>query len=194
MIYTERWLLLLFVGTSTAAALNLSDVCPLSSIYSPFKKWPSELLLVPGPDENTACWYWADCVISQSPEVRKQQFAATSLVMGLVPLILKDIAWPERRLASVASPLNMPIEILVRALGLIPIINRNARPVHLPYQFSCRAMGSATLVTLSFSLIIAFGALATIEFFSKRSSLGCPYPLFICTWFFIALFPASIRT
>ena len=191
---TSGYRLLLFVGTSTAAALNLSDVCPPSSIYSPFKKWPSELLLVPGPDQNTACWYWADCVISQSPEVRKQQFAATSLVMGLVPLILKDIAWPERRLASVASPLNLGVEILVRALGLIPIIDRNAKPVHLPSQFSRRAMGSATLTALSLGLVLAYGALVLIEFFSKRSSLGCPYPLFICTWFLIALVPASIRT
>ncbi len=167
--------------TTPADALNLSDVCPPASTYSPFKKWPSDLLLVTGPTKNSACWYWADCVITQSPEVRKQQFAATSLVMGLVPLILKDIAWPERRLAFISSPLNVVVEVIVRALGLVPVVNRKAKPVPLPRQLTKRNMGIITLALLTFSLLTAYAALVIMEFFSKRSSLGCPYPLFICT-------------
>ena len=133
-------------------------------------------------------------MISQAPEVRKQQFAATSLVMGLVPLILKDIAWPERRLVFVPSPLNVVVEVLVRALGLIPVVKDDAKLVRLPRRFSKRSLGVATLVLLIFSLLGPYAMLIVMEFLSKRSSLGCPYPLFICTWFIIALIPAAIRT
>ncbi len=188
------WLLPAATLLPCAQALNLSDVCPPSSIYTPFTKWPRDFLLVPGPTENTACWWWADCVIKQAPEVRKQQFAATSLVMGLVPLILKDIAWPERRIVFVPSPPNMVVEALVRALGLIPVVEDDAKLVRLQRRFSKSGLGVATLVLLTLSLLGAYAALVAMEFFSKRSSLGCPYPLFICTWFIIALVPATIRT
>ena len=101
--------------------------------------------------------------------------------MGLVPLILKDIAWPERRLAFISSPLNVVVEVIVRALGLVPVVNRKAKPVPLPRQLTKRNMGIITLALLTFSLLTAYAALVIMEFFSKRSSLGCPYPLFICT-------------
>ena len=39
-------------------------------------------------------------------ESRKQQFAAIALVMGLIPLTLKDVAWPERRIIYVTKRLN----------------------------------------------------------------------------------------
>ena len=186
--------LLILFASARASNLTVADVCPPSSIYTPFKKWPSDLLLVNGPTENSACWWWAECVIDQSPEVRKSQFAATSFVMGLVPLILKDIAWPDRRQVFVPSPLNIVIEAIVRALGLIPVVKDDAKPIYLPYKFSKRKSGMATLVLLTLSLLVAYAALVVIEFFSKRSSLGCPYPLFICTWFIIALIPAGVRT
>ena len=185
---------LILITSAKASNLTLADVCPPSSIYTPFKKWPSELLQIPGPNENSACWWWAECVLNQSQEVRKSQFTATSFVMGLVPLILKDIAWPKRRLVFVPSPLNVAIEAIVRALGLIPVVKDDAKLVNLPYRFSKRKFGVATLVLLTLSVLVAYAALVVMEFFSKRSSLGCPYPLFICTWFIIALIPAAVRT
>ena len=133
-------------------------------------------------------------MMNQAGEVRKQQFAATSLVMGLVPLILKDIAWPERRLVSVPSPRNVVVEVLIRALGLIPVVKDDAKLVRLRQRFSKKSLGVATLVLLTFGLLGAYATLIVMEFFSKRSSLGCPYPLFICTWFIVALIPAAIRT
>ena len=179
--------------SSARGFLNISDVCLPSSVYSPFKPWPQQLLEVDGPTENLACWYWADCVLSQAGESRKAQFAATSLVMGLVPLILKDIAWPERRLVSVSSGLNFFVEVLVRALGLIPIIDSNANPASLPRWLFKWRFGVATLPLLSLTLLVAYGFLATIEVFSKRSALGCPYPVFIFTWHIVAVIPALAR-
>ena len=194
------WLLLLSTIISSATALTIADVCPPSSIYTPFKKWPASILLVsatpsdPAPTENTACWYWAECVQDQAPEVRKQQFAATSLVMGLVPLILKDISWPERRNAPIKSPLNVFAEVLVKALGLIPVLKNDVKQASLPHPLSKWNVGRASLPLLALSVLVAYGALVVMEFFSKRSSLGCPYPLFVCTWYVVALLPASIGT
>ena len=186
-------LLSLSVLVAPGNALNLSDVCHSSDIYSPFTKWPHDFLLIDGPTENTACWWWADCVLDNSPEVRKQQFAATSLVMGLVPLTLKEIAWPKNRIGLVSSPLNAFLEVLVRALGLIPVVKSDARSVLPPRNFWQVWFGIATPVLLTLAVLVGYAALAVMELYSKRSSLGCPYPLFICTWFIIALIPASIR-
>ena len=186
-------LLPLSILVAPSNTLNLSDVCNSSDIYSPFTKWPRNLLLINGPTENTACWWWADCVFNNSPEVRKQQSAAVSLVMGLVPLILKDIAWPEHRVGLVSSPLNVVLEVLVRALGLIPVVKNDARSVLTPRNSLQVGSGITTLVLLTLAMLVGYAALVVMEFYSKRSSLGCPYPLFICTWFIIALIPASIR-
>ena len=174
-------LLLLSILVAPGNTMNLSDVCHSSDIYSPFKKWPHDFLLINGPTENTACWWWADCVLNNSPEVRKQQFAATSLVMGLVPLILKDIAWPEQKIGLVSSPLNMILEVLVRALGLIPVVKNDARSVLPPTNSLQVWSGITTRVLLTLAVLVGYAALAVMELYSKRSSLGCPYPLFICT-------------
>ena len=45
-------------------------------------------------------------------DARQQQFAATNLVMGLVPLIVKDIAWPRRRMARVSDRLPFVVEVI----------------------------------------------------------------------------------
>ena len=186
-------LLTLSMLVAPGNTLNLSDVCHYSDIYSPFTKWPRDFLLINGPTENTACWWWADCVLDNAPEVRKQQFAATSLVMGLVPLTLKDIAWPEHRIGPVSSPLNRVLEVLVRALGLIPVVKNEARSSLPPRNLLQVWVGIATRVLLILAVLMGYAALVVMEFYSKRSSLGCPYPLFICTWFIVALIPASIR-
>ena len=187
------WLLPLSILVAPGNTLNLSDVCHSSDVYSPFTKWPRDFLLINGSTENTACWWWADCVLDNAAEVRKQQFAATSLVMGLVPLALKDIAWPEHRIGLVSSPLHVALEILVRALGLIPVVKNDARSILPPQTSSQVWFGITTSILLILSVLVGYAALAVMELYSKRSSLGCPYPLFICTWFVIALIPASVR-
>ena len=186
-------LLSLSILVTPGNTLNFSDVCHPSDIYSPFTKWPRDLLLIPGSSENTACWWWADCVIGNAPEVRKQQFAATSLVMGLVPLILRDIPWPKHKIGYTSSPLNIFVEVLVRALGLIPEVKKDDGSIRSPRNSSQVWFRTTKLALLTLAVSVGYAALVVMEIYSKRSSLGCPYPLFVCTWFIIALIPASIR-
>ena len=133
-------------------------------------------------------------MIGHAVEVRKQQFAATSLVMDLVPLILKNTSSPERSLTPVPEPLIVVVEVRVRAWGISPVDKPDTKRAHLSERLSRRNFGGGTLLVLILSLIISYGALVAMESFSKMSSLGCPYPLFVCTWFIIALIPAGIRT
>jgi hypothetical protein len=110
--------------------------------------------------------------------------------MGLIPLILKDVAWPQRRIAEIPYLQPWYIEILVRALGLNPIVQKTP----IPYGRTFKNLGSRVLfLSLLFGLLSTYAALAIIELFSKRSALGCPYPAFIVSWFIVALLPASIE-
>ncbi|KAM0801209.1 hypothetical protein BDR22DRAFT_848125 [Usnea florida] len=171
------WLLPLSILVASGNTLNTSDVCYSSYVYSPFI----------GPTKNSMCWWWAGCVLDSASEVRKQQFAATSLIMGLVPLTLKHIVWPDYTTGLVSLPRNWFLEILVRALGHIPVVTSDDSPTPAP-------PGIRTRVLLTLAVLVGYGALVVMELYSKRSSLGCPYPLFICTWFIVALIPASIQT
>jgi hypothetical protein len=110
--------------------------------------------------------------------------------MGLVPLILKDVAWPQRRIAEIPYLQPWYIEILVRALGLNPVVQK----APIPYGRTFKKFGSRVFfLSLFFGLLSTYGALAVIELFSKRSALGCVYPVFIISWFIVALLPASIE-
>jgi len=42
--------------------------------------------------------------------------------MGLLPLIIKDIAWPQRRVAYVSHELHWSCETARQALGLRPVV------------------------------------------------------------------------
>jgi hypothetical protein len=137
-----------------------------------------------------ACWWYADCCFSLAPSTRQQQFAATALVMGLLPLILKDIAWPQQRIAWVSHQQSFGIEVLVRALGLNPIVD--ARHVKKGRTFR-KATSGALLLVLVVQLVLALGALVAIELFSKRSSLGCPVPMWVVLWLIAAFIPATIE-
>lgn len=179
--------------------------CPPGSetVYSPFKRLSqSEYFAYTGATDNS-CWWQIICLLSSADEARKQQFAATSLVMGLVPLTLKDIAWPERRIVHVSRRLRRPIEVIVRALGVVPSIDasslvesrtiastslyRNAR--RIPYNKAIFLVAISAL-----GLTLSYAALAVVEIYSKRSCLGCPYPVFIVTWHLLAIIPALIDT
>lgn len=182
-----------------------ASTCPPASelVYSPFKPFSQSEYFVYTQHTDNACWWWAICLLSAADEARKQQFAATSLVMGLVPLTLKDIAWPERRIVSVSRNLPKPIELIIRALGLVPSIGKSSyaqkqvnssTSLYGWAQKLSRKSFMPLVVISALGLVLAYAALAVMEVFSKRSSLGCPYPIFILTWHLFAIIPAGIET
>ncbi|MCJ1240080.1 hypothetical protein MMC14_008080 [Varicellaria rhodocarpa] len=169
-------------------SLSYDQVCPNISVYSPFTRWPSLFLQYPDPTvtANTACWWWADCVLTKADEVRKQQFAATSFVMGLVPLALKDIAWPERRRATVVkgiAPLNWTGEVVVRGLGLTPVAAVAAQEKWKVGQGLGKGTqtqprrrregwrGVITLGLLGTGLLAAYGTLVVMEYVSRGAQV-----------------------
>jgi uncharacterized membrane protein HdeD (DUF308 family) len=141
---------------------------------------------------NMACWWYADCIFSLVPETRKQQYSAISVVMALIPITLKDIAWPHRRIVLIPKKKHWAIEIIVRALGLNPIVPGNKTKIKERRKFN-RWVSALILVLLVGFLLLAYGMLAVMEVFSKRSSLGCPVPAFVMLWFIIALVPAAVE-
>jgi len=163
------------------------------AVYSPFTPWGWHGL------NFFDCWGWAICVYDQADGARLQQFQATALVMGLVPLFLKDIAWPERRIVPIQKKLPPGIEMLVRALGLVPVINptefdhlKTAR-IHTKWQTNKLRFWLGFSLTVAM-LLGSYGILAVVEIYSKRSCLGCVYPIFVLSWFIVAMIPASCET
>lgn len=65
-----------------------------------------------------------DYLFETAGETRKQKLAANALIMGLIPLTLRDISWPERRVVHLTQALPRTAEILV--LGQIR--RRTGRP------------------------------------------------------------------
>jgi hypothetical protein len=169
-------------------------------VYTPFTPWWK--FTVPYPDSRN-CWLIADCLYEAAGESRKQQFSATALVMGLIPLTIKDIAWPERRLVYVTEKLHWTIEILVLALGLVPQITgdsaetrRKGREGALVAGWAWRKNNTVrkrVIVISVAALMLCYGGLVAMEIFSKRSALGCVVPAFIFLWHFVALIPAAIH-
>ncbi|KAK0621082.1 hypothetical protein DIS24_g11469 [Lasiodiplodia hormozganensis] len=84
--------------------------------YAPFKPWFKYY----SNSTRQTCWNTISCSLTQSDEARKQQYAAIALIMGLIPLFLKDVSWPERHAIPLSAPLPKIIEILVRTLSLEP--------------------------------------------------------------------------
>lgn len=51
------------------------------------------------------------------------------------------------------------------------------------------------LVAISaLGLVTTYAALAIVETYSKRSALGCVYPIFILTWHLLSIVPAGLET
>jgi hypothetical protein len=122
--------------------------------------------------------------------------------MGLIPLTLKDLAWPERRIVAVSRDLPAVADTLVRALGIVPAVVGPAAAKHafsssrmyhwayshpLPWQ---RAMVTAG----SIFLLLLYATMVVLEVYSKRSALGCVYPASIFSWQLVALIPAALTT
>lgn len=178
-----------------------STLCPTADeiLYSPFRPWFHFFI-----GSAQLCWNTASCVMIQADESRKLQFGATALVMGLVPPTLKDIAWPERRILPMSRQPRILVELVIRTMGLVP---REMPPVTpdevdltLKSQLVVWATKKATKRTMAgltvaagLLLMTSYAALAVLEVYSKRSSLGCVYPVFVLTWFLIAVVPAALH-
>lgn len=204
--------LLLVLLTLTFAASDAPPCPPASEIvYSPFTPWSAFY----SGDRSYFCWTAAICTLAEADEARKQQFGATALVMGLLPLTLRDIAWPERRVVLVSAPLPSFAAVLVRMLGLEPMVKGEVagwseEDVQRWMAWKetswvagvgvVRSKGGATtrmrvLVAASLvALLVSYAALAIVELYSKASALGCTYPIFALTWCIVAVIPATVHT
>ena len=189
-------------GSDRVGSGQCPDNVEAIMVYSPFKPyWKFDKFA----HDIKKCWVASDCLFESAGESRKQQFAATALVMGLIPLTLKDVAWPERRIVHVTRPLPWLCEVLVLALGLVPLpAERGA--LLLTRQRSEESNGLAEyawkmrkstihvmVVTLAMCLLTCYAGLVFNEIYSKRSALGCVAPFFITAWYVAAFLPASIH-
>lgn len=201
----EKSLFILGFQVLSSGLQSLADTCPPASelVYSPFRPYSQSEYFTYTQATDNACWWWVICLLSGADEARKQQFAATSLVMGLVPLTLKDIAWPERRVVLVSRHLPKQIEVIIRALGLVPSIDtsfyteKHAISSTSLYKWVQRLSRNSSMILVAIcalGLVLTYAALGVMEVYSKRSSLGCPYPIFILTWHMFAIIPAGIET
>ncbi|KAH6619908.1 hypothetical protein C7974DRAFT_415162 [Boeremia exigua] len=150
------------------------------------------------------CWAAADCLFEAAGETRKQQFAANALIMGLIPLTLKEIAWPERHVVYITNPLPKLVEVLVLALGLVPrrvdkhgaTARQQNQEVNALARYASRKSRwhiVAIICVLAVTLVGCYAGLVINEIYSKRSALGCVAPFFIATWYVVALLPAVIH-
>ncbi|KAJ5837194.1 hypothetical protein N7447_003220 [Penicillium robsamsonii] len=195
-------LLLSLLITVTQAQPNCPDD---ELVYSPFRPWFN---FDYGPERGD-CWKAAICLFDQADSARNQQFSATALVMGLLPMVFRDIAWPERRVVLVSSPLPALAEVVVRALGLEPVVRGGVagwsnedseRWVDWLRRSSIagpalRSRFRAMLVVFAsfFALLASYAGLALVEIYSKRSALGCVYPVIALTWCLVGVIPAAIH-
>ncbi|KAH7030046.1 hypothetical protein B0J12DRAFT_583718 [Macrophomina phaseolina] len=178
------------------------DGCPPASaiVYSPFEPW---WRFYNGTSQM--CWNTASCLFIKADEARKQQFAATALVMGLIPLTLKDIAWPERRSVPVSRRLNVVVETVVLGLGLVPVVvdaqkgedaraaaTRNSRFAQWAWDLRRRTVVALVACTAVW-LLVCYAALAVVEVYSKRAALGCPFPVFALVWYVAGFVPGAIH-
>ena len=199
-----RALLLLDLQIVSFGPSSLASSCPAETnlIYAPFTPFDQAEYTALNNETDNACWWWAIFLLSSADAARVQQFAATSLVMGLVPPTLKDIAWPERRVVSISRQPPRLLEVIVRALGAVPSIDtfspeKQAIASTTLYEWALKLTRKCLILWLAlsaFSLLLSYGILAVVEVYSKRSSLGCPYPIFILTWNLFAIFPAALDT
>lgn len=202
-----KFLTLVLADGETGSGRIGSGQCPENveaiMVYSPFRPyWRFSKFA----GDIQKCWVATDCLFEAAGESRKQQFAATAFIMGLIPLTLKDIAWPERRIVHVSRPLPRFSEVLVLALGLVPLPSEKGDR-HETRQKSEESNGLAKyawrqskstihifIALLAALLVLCYTGLMFNEIYSKRSALGCVIPIFITTWYFIALLPALIHS
>ncbi|KFY08950.1 hypothetical protein V492_05761 [Pseudogymnoascus sp. VKM F-4246] len=203
-------ILSLFILTNLVGlvfAVDSEDLCTSDNLnfsytksFMPwFRSWKNVTSGPNGSDEalvkNMACWWYADCIYSLTAETRKQQYAAVSIVMALIPITLKDIAWPHRRMVHISEKKHWVVDTLIRALGLVPVIPKDNKKIkEMEGKWTCsHLVSSLILVLLVAFLLLGYGMLVVMELYSKRSSLGCPVPAFVALWFVVAFAPAAIE-
>ena len=109
----------------------------------------------------------------------------------------------------VSSPLPTLAEVVVRALGLEPVVKggvtgwsgedserwvdwlRQSSIAGAALRSRLRAMVLA--FASLFALLASYVGLALVEIYSKRTALGCVYPVIALTWCLISVIPASIH-
>lgn len=127
--------------------------------------------------------------------------------MGLIPLTLRDIAWPEKRMIPVSKRPTFIVEMLVLALGLQPIVFRkggngdeDARDVAEKSSIFARwawELKRRTVVLLvaltTVLLLVCYAGVALVEIYSKRSALACPFPVICLMWYVCGIVPGAIH-
>lgn len=199
----------LVAGYDLITGNNGSYACPEEGdiVYSPFRPW---FAFYGDGKRDSLCWKTAICLMEQADEARMQQFAATALVMGLLPLTLRDIAWPERRIVWISAPLPAAAAVLVRTLGLDPMVTSEAvgdtqedvqRWIEWIQGSWIAAAGLRSRIVLTVlavlsvaGLLVSYAALMLVELYSKGSALGCVYPIFALTWCIAGFAPAAVHT
>ncbi|KAH0556839.1 hypothetical protein GP486_005373 [Trichoglossum hirsutum] len=175
-----------------------AQTCPpwQTLVYSPFTPYfsPSFLPYLPPSDPNR-CWDYSSCFFIATSEPGKQQFAATALVMGFIPLTLKDFPWKRENPLFVSKEPSWWLDILVRALGVIPKKTEEgiggtklALYANNPVKLVAVTTGCAA------GLLVSYISFALTEIYSKRSALGCVYPVFVLSWWLFALVPAAVES
>ncbi|KAF9630659.1 hypothetical protein BFW01_g1221 [Lasiodiplodia theobromae] len=171
---------------------DLSDGCPACGMdYAPFKPWFKYY----SNSTRQTCWNTISCSLTQSDEARKQQYAAIALIMGLIPLFLKDVSWPERHAIPLSAPLPKIIEILVRTLSLEP---EYTPPSESEGQNAARVQAwwrQRSIARWAWGIKNGRSSSSSSNItYSKRAVLGCPYPIFVLSWHLLALLPAALHT
>lgn len=194
----------LFAVTSATDADELCSQTGHSLMYSPFTPWfKAWTNLTSGPQDvrlqDYACWWYADCILDAADETRKQQFASTSLVLGIMPVLLWQIEWPSKRHMYLSEKTHWAVEILVFALslGVVPKVTscrlkRNSSILTRSIQRSS-AGRRMSLTFFSILLLACYAALIVNEYWSKHSSIGCPFPYICFLWFIVGLAPATLH-
>src|SRR5579862_6090049 len=165
-------------------------------VYSPFKPYfsPSFFTYLPPSDPNR-CWDYASCFFSTTNEPGKQQLAATAFVMGFIPLTLKDFPWKRESPLFVSKEPSWWLDILVRALGVVPKkTEEGIGGTKLAIHANNPVKLVAVTVACAAGLLISYAGLAITEIYSKRSALGCVYPVFVLSWWILALAPAAVES
>lgn len=102
----------------------------------------------------------------------------------------------------VSTRLPLVVEILVRSLGLDAfecgdLAKEKNEEMSGLARFTARVGLGARFLVFAVSmaiLLLAYAMPALVEVYSKRAALGCPYPVFVLTWYLVALIPGAIHT
>lgn len=172
-------------GVLAAACPDNVEVIILHSPFKPYWRFPK----FAGDMQKMLVDYRLP--FEAAGQSRKQQFAATAFITDLIPLTLKDIAWPERRNVHVSTPLPRFTEVLVLALGLIPLPAEKGDSLETN-QTSKESSGLAKdawrqekltihvfVALLASLLVLSYTRIILNKIYSKRSALDCVFPFFI---------------